>query len=259
MSTSALHQPPPAAVQLWSLHEEARTDLLGVLERVAALGYRAVETISLYGHSPATVRARLDALGLRLCSAHAPFPAGPEAARILDTYEEVGADTLVWSLEPEEFTSESALRAGLARVNEGAANARARGMRIGYHNHFAEFRNGYGGRRAYEVLLDALDPDVVCELDVYWAHTGGADPAAVAASLGTRLESLHLKDGPARGMDDRMVPFGEGVVDVDAAARANPSVRWLIVEMDRSDHPMYPLLGGALDHLVARGLARKES
>lgn len=129
-------------------------------------------------------------------------------------------------------------------------------MRIAYHNHFAEFRNVFDGRTAYEVLLEALDPAVLLELDTYWAHTGGADPAAVAASLGPRLESVHLKDGPARGMDDHMVPFGEGVMDVEAAARANPAVRWHIVEMDRSHHDMYELLGRCYDHLVGHGLSR---
>lgn len=248
--------PPPVAAQLWSLHQEASHDLLGVLEKVAALGYPAVETISLYGHRPAVVRRRLRELGLVLCSAHAPFPAGEQAAGILDAYEELGTDTLVWSLEPAEFESPGAIERGAARVNEAAANAAERGMRIAYHNHFAEFRNVFGGRSAYEVLLDALDPAVLIELDTYWAHTGGADPAAVAASLGQRLESVHLKDGPARGMDDHMVPFGEGVVDVAAAARANPAVRWHIVEMDRSHHDMYELLGRCYDHLVGHGLSR---
>jgi sugar phosphate isomerase/epimerase len=249
--------PPPAiAAQLWSLHEEASRDLFGVLEKVAALGYPAVETVSLYGHASGAVRERMAALGLVLCSAHAPFPAGKKAAEILDTYEEAGADTLVWSLEPSEFTDRDTMLRGLGRVNEAAANAAARSMRVAYHNHFAEFRNVFDGRIAYDVLLDALDPAVRIELDTYWAHTGGADPAAVAAGLGERLESVHLKDGPALGMDDHMVPFGEGVVDVDAAARANPTVRWNIVEMDRSHYDMYDLLGRAYDHLVGRGLAR---
>jgi sugar phosphate isomerase/epimerase len=254
--------PAPIAAQLWSLHEEASRDLLGVLERVAELGYPAVETISLYGHRPAAVRARLDALDLTLCSAHAPFPAGEAATGILDEYEEVGADTLVWSLEPEEFSSADAILRGAERINEAAANAAARGMRIAYHNHFAEFRTRFAGLTGHEVLtgydllLGALDPAVLLELDTYWAHTGGADPAAVAASLGARLESVHLKDGPAQGMDDHMVPFGEGVVDVEAAARANPQVRWNIVEMDRSHHDMYELLGRCYDYLVGRGLAR---
>jgi sugar phosphate isomerase/epimerase len=247
--------PAPIAAQLWSLHEEASRDLLGVLERVAALGYIGVEPISLYGHKPSVVRGVADGLGLEICSAHAPFPAGDAAEAILNEYEELGVATLVWSMEPEEFTTLDGVLRGAERVNEAAANAAGRGMRIAYHNHFAEFVNAFGGERAYEILLRELDPAVVVELDAYWVRTAGLDPAHVAASLGDRLEFVHLKDGPAQGMDDYMLPFGEGVVDVESVARANPATRWHIVEADRAHQDMYELLRRCYDFLVGRGLA----
>ena len=237
------------AAQLWSLHEDASRDLLGVLERVAAIGFTAVEPISLYGHAPAVVRRAAGDLGLTFCSAHAPFPAGPDAGEILDTYAELGVETLVWSLEPAEFGTLDGVLRGAERVNAGAANAAARGMRVGYHNHFAEFVNSFGGERAYDVLLRELDPAVCVELDVYWVRTAGLDPAPVAAALGDRLEFTHLKDGPATGMDDYMVPFGEGVVDVRAAASAARAARWHIVEADRCHGDMYELLRRCLEYL----------
>ncbi|MFG2078031.1 sugar phosphate isomerase/epimerase family protein [Nonomuraea maritima] len=246
---------PPVAAQLWSLHEDASKDLLGVLERVAEIGFAAVEPISLYNHPPSVVRSALDRLGLGLCSMHVPFPSGAGAAAVLDGCAELGVQTLVWSLEPEEFGTLDGVLAGAERVNRAAANAAARGMRIAYHNHFAEFRNEFGGRWAYDVLLAELDPAVVVELDTYWVAVAGLDPARVAAGLGDRLEFTHLKDGPATGMDDHMVPFGEGTVDVAAAARANPAVRWHIVEADRSHQDMYELLRSCYDYLVGAGLA----
>jgi sugar phosphate isomerase/epimerase len=247
--------PAPIAAQLWSLHDEAARDLLGVLERVAAIGYIAVETISLYGHAPAVVRGVADGLGLGICSAHAPFPVGADASAILDEYQELGVSTLAWSLEPEEFTSLRGILSGAERINQAAANAAERGMRIAYHNHFAEFQNTFSGERAYEILLHELDPAVVLELDTYWVQTAGLEPGPVAASLGDRLEFIHIKDGPARGMGDYMLPFGEGVVDLDGVVRANQSVKWNIVEMDRSHHDMYVLLRGCYDYLVGRRLA----
>ncbi|MET7280524.1 sugar phosphate isomerase/epimerase [Kribbella sp. NPDC005582] len=241
---------PDIALQMWSLHDEAGSDLLGVLERAAAIGYAGVETYDLYGHAPKVVRARLDELGLELCSSHAPFPAGDAATAILDAYAELGAGTLVWSLEPDEFSAIDGIRRGAERINEAVANAASYGIRIGYHNHFAEFRNSFAGRSAYQVLLDELDPAVVLELDVYWAQTGGVDPVELAASLGERLEYLHLKDGPARGMDDLLVPYGEGVVDIDGVVRANPSVRWNLVELDRSAYDKWWLLRRCYEHLA---------
>jgi sugar phosphate isomerase/epimerase len=236
-------------VQLWSVHVEAGEDLLGCLEKLARIGFAAVESYDLYGHSPKVVRGWLEDLGLELCSSHAPFPAGDRATAILDQYAELGADTLVWSLEPEEFTSVDAIRSGAERINEALANASQYGMRIGYHNHFAEFRNTFNGSPAYDVLLELLDPSVVIELDAYWAQTGGADPAALAASLGGRLQYLHLKDGPALGMDDYLVPYGQGNLDIPAITRANPAVHWNLVEIDRSHHDTYDLLRSCRDYL----------
>ncbi|MFC9689337.1 sugar phosphate isomerase/epimerase family protein [Kribbella sp. NPDC056951] len=241
---------PKIALQMWSLHDEAGRDLLGVLERVAEIGYPGVESYDLYGHAPKVVRARLDDLGLELCSSHAPFPAGTAATEILDTYAELGAGTLVWSLEPDEFTTLDGIRRGAERINEAVGNAASYGMRIGYHNHFAEFRNSFDGRSAYQVLLGELDAAVVLELDAYWAQAGGVDPVELAASLGERLEYVHLKDGPAQGMDDQLVPYGEGVVDVAGVVRANPSVRWNIVEVDRSSYEKFWLLKNCYERLV---------
>ncbi len=156
----------------------------------------------------------------------------------------------MWSLEPAEFATVDAIRRGAERINEAVANAAPYGIRIGYHNHFAEFRNAFDGRSAYEVLLAELDPAVVLELDVYWAQTGGVDPVALAASLGERLEYLHLEDGPAQGMDDQLVPYGEGVVDVDGVVRANGSVRSNLVEVDRSAYEKWWVLRRCYQHLA---------
>jgi sugar phosphate isomerase/epimerase len=122
--------PAPIALQMWSLNDQAEQDLLGTLDRVAAMGYVAIESYDLYDNSPKVVRSHLDNLGLGLCSSHAPFPSGPEAESILDTYAELGSRTLVWSLEPEEFDSRDAILRGADRINEAVANARPYGMRI---------------------------------------------------------------------------------------------------------------------------------
>lgn len=249
----------PVAVQLWSVHTLAGRDLPAVLGRLAEIGFAAVEPISLYGRSPAQLRSLTDGFGLEICSAHAPFPTGDEGERTLDTYEELGVDTLAWSLEPEELVTRDAMLRGLERVNEGAERAARRGMTIAYHNHFAELTASYDGELAYDALLAALDPAVVLELDMYWVAVAGLDPAALAARLGDRVRLLHAKDGPARGMDDHMVALGDGTLDVDAAVRACPALDWCIVELDRTSGDMFEALEKSYDHLTGRRLAHGRS
>ncbi|GHH72599.1 sugar phosphate isomerase [Streptomyces sulfonofaciens] len=250
--------PADLGVMMYTVLEQARADLEGTLDRLAGLGYAGVETYGLVEHfGPARVRRAIDAAGLVLTSAHAPFPAGPGAEAVLDRNAELGAEVLVWSMEREEFDSPQAVRRGAERVNEAAERAAARGMRIAYHNHYAEFSQVFDGRRAYDLLLDELDERVLVELDAYWALMGGADPAEVIARLGERVRLVHVKDGPAVSYEeDVMVPIGEGRIDWARALAVPSGIRWHIVELERLDIDTFEALRRSHDHLVGRGLSR---
>jgi sugar phosphate isomerase/epimerase len=238
----------PVAVQLWSVFALAQDDFPGVLRQLGEIGYDGVEAYGLHGLKPAVVRRLLEDLGLELCSSHAPFPSGPEARRILDEQSELGAPVLAWSLEPEEFATEDSIARGVERVNAAAVNGEAYGMRIAYHNHSAEFARLPDGQRAYDVLLDRLSPDVLVELDIYWAAVAGVDPAAVTRELGERVRFLHVKDGNPAGT---MVAVGQGSLDIPAILAANPAVAWHIVELDRCDTDVMTALRESHDYLAS--------
>ena len=239
-------------VMLYTVLKQATADLEGTLDRLARLGFRGVETYGVVERfGPTRVRRAIGNAGLELTSAHTPFPAGAGAERILDTAAELGARTLVWSMEREEFDSVAAIEAGVARVNEAAERAAARGMTIAYHNHFAEFRQRFDGRSAYHVLLDRLDRRVVLELDAYWAVMGGADPAAVLAEHADRVRLLHVKDGPAVSYeDDVMVPIGQGQLDWAAALRVPTQLEWHLVELERLAADTFDALRASYQYLV---------
>ena len=246
------------AVMAYTVLDQARADLEGTLARIASLGYVGIETYGLVEHyGPTRVRKALADAGLTLTSAHTPFPAGPEASRLLDVNSELGASTLVWSMEREEFSSVDAIRRGVERVNEAASLAAERGMRIAYHNHFAEFSQVFDGRRAYSWLLDLLDPRVVVELDAYWAVMGGADPAAVVSELAERVWFVHVKDGPAVSYeDDVMVPIGDGRIDWTRALSVPSGLMWHIVELERLNMDTFEALRRSYNYLVGSGLSR---
>lgn len=239
----------PIGVQLWSVF--TLDDFPGVLRQLSEMGYAGVEAFGLHELSPTAVRQLLDDLGLELFSSHAPFPAGPDAQRILDEQSQLGAPVLAWSLEAEGFATEDSIARGVERVNEGAANAKAYGMQIAYHNHWSEFSRLADGRRAYDVLQERLSPDVLLELDVYWAAVAGADPAAVVREYGDRVRFLHLRDGPAKTAEDAMVALGQGSLDIPAILDANPSVAWHIVELDHCDTDVMTALRESFDYLNA--------
>lgn len=246
---------PGAAVMLYTVDALLDDDFEGVLERIAVLGYTGVETYGLHGRSATDVNRMLRRTGLRVVSAHAPFPFGPDAARILDEYAELGTPNLAWSMEAEEFDDLDAIERGLERVNGGVEAAKAYGMTVAYHNHHAEFRNVIDGRSAYDLLLQRLHPDALVELDLYWAAVGGASPADVVRSIGPRLRYVHVKDGPALTYgQDTLVPIGQGAVDVLGALQEPSTLEWHIVELEKLDVDPFDALDVSYRYLTANGV-----
>ncbi len=224
---------PAIALQLHTLREELARNFEETLAFVASCGYAAVETAALHGRSAAEFRRALDAAGLALCSAHG-MPFGPDAARALDDAEALGAELVVVPFaHPDRFASAGGVGALAGELNGAAALAMRRGLRLGYHNHFWEWRALEDGRPAFDALIERLDPAVELEIDVYWAKTAGRDPAAEIAKHGARVTRLHLKDGPADKPESAMTALGEGVVDLAAAMRAAKRAEWHVVELDR--------------------------
>jgi sugar phosphate isomerase/epimerase len=247
----------PIAVQLYSLREAAGRDFAAVIERVGRIGYAGVELAGLHGMAPAEARARIADAGMEIASAHVQLPRGDAAARVLDEQDALGNRTLVVAfVPPDRFKTEDGVRRVAAELNECAANARARGMSLGYHNHWWEFELAHGGRSAHEILMSELDSDVFAEVDTYWAAVGGRDPAKVVAELGPRARLLHLKDGPADGFKSPMTAVGEGVLDFAAIVAAGADVKWHVVELDACATDMFEAIEKSYRWLTGRALSR---
>ncbi len=229
----------PIALQLYSLREALAADFAGTLERVAALGYTAVETGQFAGDA-ARQRELFDALGLQVVAAHVPAPAGEHEAGSLAFMAGLGSENLVvpW-LDPELYfqSSEGVLQAA-ELLNQAAANAEKAGLRLHYHNHDFEFAL-LDGRPAFDLLEENLDPRILFEIDTYWVETARQDAAQLLRRLGDRAPLLHIKDGPLQ-RDLPMVAVGEGALPLrEIIAAAGGHSQWLIVELDRCDGDMF--------------------
>lgn len=239
----------PLAVQLYTVRDLVTDDTEGTLRRLADIGYRAVEpTVGLLGD---TVRFRglLDELGLTACSLHAPV-LGPDRDQIAAAARMIGAGTvIVPAVPPEDFADRAGVENVARRLSEAAAWAAGEGLRLGYHNHHWEITHRIDGRTALEVLAEQLPPDVVLEIDVYWAAAGGEDVPDLLGRLGSRVRYLHVKDGPAT-IEDPMTAVGAGVVPIPAILDAAPPEAWHIVELDRCATDMITALADSYAYLA---------
>ena len=259
----------PWGVQLFTVLALLEQDFAGTLRKLAALGYREVETIGSFGRDPLAVKALLDRCGLVSPSQHiapddvyASFSAWTRkeistdqnrlnyiAAFTVERAPEIVADAIakakllgqryvVWPiLFNAHFETRAILDCYLRVFNEaGEACARA-GLSFAFHNHHREFAR-LGKDVVYDLILANTDPRLVrMEMDFYWMATARADPYAYFEKHRGRFFGCHVKDMAANG-DFAVV--GDGTLDLRrliAAGRAG-GVHHFYVEYDRSDDPM---------------------
>ncbi len=237
----------PLGVQLYSLREQLAEDRRDTLRRVADIGYRAVEPYDPL-NDPAGLRALLDEYGLTACSTHAQVT-GEQRDAILDAAGVIGLDTvIVPSIPAAEFADRAGLERAAERLNATAVRAAERGVRIGYHNHWWELEQRVDGRPALEVLADLLSPEVILEVDVYWAAVGGEDVPQLLGRLADRVRFLHVKDGPAV-KDAPMTAVGAGTLPIPEILAAAPDA-WRVVELDECATDMVEALADSHRYLT---------
>lgn len=272
-STDVAESPPerlPLAVQLYTFRDPARFGGAGMgldvptLTAIAAAGYLGVETVDVPGGDPAEARRILADLDLAVTSSHtwAELADRDSFARAAVAIAELGSRRIVVS--PRVVETVEGVVETVDRVGAAGDIARSHGLRLAYHNHTAEM-TVIDGSPIIDRLAAGLGDAVDFQVDIFWVHVGGAEPASVIGRLGERVVSLHVKDGidlPGSAYGDEPfvnVPVGTGVVDPGpaiAAADAEGSVEWLIVEFDHVDGSAIEAVRDSLENLTARGLAR---
>ncbi len=244
----------PISIQLYTVRELAKDNYAGVVRRIADIGYIGVEPAGFPGTTLAEAKKLYKELGLQISSAHCPMPVGENKQQSLDMAGELGCKYIVSGFGPSEFDSVDKIRATCNTFNAAAQAASEKGLKFAIHNHWWEFLE-VEGRRAYQYMLEMLEPNVYFELDTYWAQTGGCDPAKVVAELGSRAPLLHIKDGPCV-KELAMTAVGQGKVDFPAIVKAaGANTEWMIVELDRCDTDMMDAVRESYDYLTSNGLA----
>lgn len=226
--------PDQIALQLYTVRRPLARDLAGTLRRVADAGYGSVEIAGVPERDRDALPALLADAGLEAIASHEGLDrlrtgVGPVA----DWLEALDCPrVIVPSLPDAEQRTVDGLRRLIDELNGYAADLGERGIRLGYHNHAAEF-GPLEGTTAWDVLLADLAPEIEMELDVYWASVGGRDPVAEIRRAADRVRLLHMKDRRA-GAPPHDAPAGAGTLDLAAIVQAGDAagVVWYIAEQD---------------------------
>lgn len=225
------------SVQLYSVRDKFTENPDEVLGRLAAMGFTQVEPYGLAEHAE-TLRTSLSKHGLTAPTAHARL-IGQDQREIFAKAAQCGVQVVIDPFVPDEKWQDKAdIQATAEALNAAAEIAPEFGVRVGYHNHWWELQSRIDGRSAFEVFADHLAPEIVLEVDTYWAAAGGEDSPELLRRLGDRVFAIHVKDGALATDATGQVPAGQGSVPVVDVLNAAPKAL-RVVEFDQYDGDIY--------------------
>jgi sugar phosphate isomerase/epimerase len=234
----------PVGLELYSVRDQLKKDPESTIRAVAKMGYQDVEFYAPYlewsEDQAKQMRKLLDELGIHCYSTHndedsfsdSKIQKASELNKILGSRYMV----LAWS-DPKPDLD------GWKKVAESLNNAAEKlapsGLKVGYHNHDAEWKP-VEGKRPIEVIASNTKPSVMLQLDVGTCLEAGADPVAWIKANPGRIRSIHCKDWSPDPNVGYKTLFGEGKADWKAifqAAENQGGVEFYLIEQEGSRYP----------------------
>jgi sugar phosphate isomerase/epimerase len=235
------------SIQLYTVRNQLAADFDGTLDRLAQIGYRRVEHAGFVGRTAAEFKAALDARGIWSSSGHVgipqPFDATTWAAALADA-RTLGSRYIVhpfFGVDANGPIRDRAVWTAFAHdLNKAGRQARAAGLKFGYHNHNSEFfrLTDGSGETGYDVLVKETDPRYVhFEVDLFWAVRGAVDPVDLFRRIGKRVLQYHVKDLNQGGSFE---DAGQGLIDFARIFRAHAVDEYIIERDDAGSAPRQP-------------------
>jgi sugar phosphate isomerase/epimerase len=231
----------PVGLELYSVRDELKKDLMGTVRGVGKMGYECVEFYAPYYDWTVSyakeVRKLLDELGVRCYSTHNSTqsftPDGLNKAielnQALDTRYVVLA-------HPGDVKDIDGWKRIADMLNQANATLGGHGLHAGYHNHELEWKP-VDGQKPMELLAARTEKSILLQLDVGTCLATGNYPVAWVEANPGRIRSIHCKDwSPEKGYH---VLFGEGVgpwKKLFAAAENKGGIEYYLIEQEGSDY-----------------------
>ena len=225
--------------QLFTLRDSCKTveDLEKTLERVAAMGYSAVQLSGICEYDPVWMRDTLKKYNLVAPITHTnPQKVLEETDKVIADHKAFGCENVGIGGMPVEYReSAEALAKFAPDFSLAAKKLKDAGLKLCYHNHAFEFRK-FGGKTIMQTIIDDFDPSVLnFTLDTYWVQAGGGDAAQWLEKLAGRVDCIHFKDMVHDGTQPLFAPIYEGNMNFDAiiASAYKAGVKYAFVELDK--------------------------
>jgi len=206
-------------IQLYTLKDVINDDPKGILKQLASFGYKELETFGysdgkLFGLTVDDYGKEVEALGMQTVSGHFAIDlVRNDWERTVADAKKLGQSYACVPWLPEQDRTLDGIKAVCETINNGAEVCRQYDMKIGYHNHDFEFKDGGDGKLLYDVMLEELDPKLVSmEMDLYWVVAAGYDPLAYFEKYPGRFEQWHVKDRD-KEVPTRNTEVGNGSID----------------------------------------------
>lgn len=203
------------------IDKELKGDWKSILKQAAGFGFSEIETGGYLGDSASSFLSFCSSIGLKPVAGGISISArDEELAKQLNALNDLGVKYAVvyWPwLSGGPFSLDDC-RKSVSALNYLGKESAKKGLTLCWHNHNREFAAMEEGL-SFDYLMDHTDPDTVkCELDVYWAKKGGADPVSLLKRYPGRYAILHVKDMAAGADGDFECP-GSGIIDFPAIFR----------------------------------------
>src|SRR6476661_9193625 len=267
---------PAIGLQLYTLGNLMTTDPKGTLQKLAAIGYKELESAgsqkgNYYGFKPKEFAAMAKDLGMTWRSAHvggASFTmdrvmkmakTAADSARIqkmaerfknmppmlnltndyqrlADEAAEGGISYLVCSSIPVSTLDE--IKTAVDVFSKTGEACKKNGVQFAYHNHTTEFDN-VEGHRPFDYILSNTDKDLVkMELDLAWATKANQDPVELFKQHPNRFPLWHVKD--LDKTTKMPAEVGTGIVDFKRifCTVEESGMKYFFVEQDQAPQPL---------------------
>lgn len=200
-------------LQLYTLRDLLLEDPIKTIETVGKIGYSHVETFGLdltassfWGLSVDDLKKVLADSSLKSHSGHYDMSKylsrhqddKDNIERYIEVAHKLGQTHIIAPISPMDdlngLTVEDYQYAA-EQLNKAGEMSQKAGIKIGYHNHFWEFRNFANGTKGLDILIAFTEPELVdFELDLFWTEKAGISPQSYFEKYPGRFSMWHIKD-----------------------------------------------------------------